>query len=181
MKLKEFFYKEYSPTECSEKWLHFEYFLFRIIKWNQEVEQDVYQISVTKAVLLLFFTSSCNNDMLDIFNNYTAAPYGSLEEDIWKNLRKNKKSFFRVVNSCFICEGTVDDLKPYLNSTYCSIIDESIKKLKNLNRKIITYSSWDLMDINKCWYSWAKNNKISISAKIPLNEIKEEDKLYYIP
>lgn len=167
----------------------FEYLLSKLLEWHREVtgipEND---ISILKALKLLFFISAVDvtedtQDSLldDIFTNFVAMPYGHVESDVYANI-KNKKHVNISINnrnSKVLESFDVNDVDIELRGK----IDHYIQKLKEINRGIIEYSSFELVDLSHSWYSWKHyfskaKSSYSNSIPIPLPVIKNEDKFF---
>lgn len=72
----------------------FEYFVYNLIKQTKSLDElKSSNFSILKVQLLLFFLVSANTELLDIFDNFHALPYGNIEADIYKYIRHNKGEF----------------------------------------------------------------------------------------
>lgn len=87
----------------------FEYFVFLLIKWwaeeNPDKEFKENDLSTLKTILLLWLLTASsadetNNGLLEIFDNWWAAPFGCEERDVLKEikLRKGQFSYFKIDN-----------------------------------------------------------------------------------
>lgn len=89
----------YKPTKLDTKIKAFEYFVRALVRQTNNYEEfknnDFSQLKVQK---LLFLACSANTELLGIFDNWVAMPYGPIEYDIYKYTRENKGvfSFFKM-------------------------------------------------------------------------------------
>lgn len=176
----------------SSKIKAFEYVLFKLIEWHNENNKTANEndISILKALKLLFFVSSVNTmkDSVDTlldhpFNNFVAMPYGHVESDIYDAIKQGD------IKNVDIDKNKTDikDIESILElSPETKLkIDESIISLKKINNKLIKLSSFELVELSHRWFSWKINyqkalqNKI-FSHSISISEIKNEDKFYQI-
>ncbi|WP_417363661.1 type II toxin-antitoxin system antitoxin SocA domain-containing protein [Galbibacter sp.] len=166
----------------------FEYLLFKLVIWHKEVtNEEQNDISVLKALKLLFFVSAANTDesgetLLDtVFNEFVAMPYGHVESDVYENIKNRLHSNIIIDRRSTTIIDTFSDEN--LDKEIRSKIDSNIQALKENNNKIIKYSSFELVDLSHTWYSWkyyfskAKESNIN-SHIIPLSVIKKEDKFF---
>lgn len=174
----------------NKKLLAFEYFVYQLHKWYSEVfgNTEKNDLSTLKVLKLLFFVSAVNtkkeseNALIDvIFNKFSAMPYGHVESEIYDFIKRGQVQNITLTNSSSSIINSQEILK--LESDYKSIIDNNIELLKNINFDLIKYSSIDLVELSHRWYSWQKNYKIALNKKsfsqnIPLEDIKEEIKVY---
>lgn len=171
----------------------FEYVLFKLDEWYKEINPSAKNndISVLKALKLLFFVSAVGtvkdskNTLLDSpFNNFVAMPYGHVESDIYAAI-KSETQFQNVsINS----EDTkLEDIESIINFKFESKrnVDNSIEKLKSINKNLVNLSSFELVELSHRWFSWQKNYQIAkesgrFSSPIETSEIKSEDKIYQL-
>ena len=89
----------YKPTKIDLKIKYFEHFVSRLVKQTANLDEfrknDYSQVKVMK---LLFFTCCTDTELLKVFDNWHALPYGHVEKDIHTYMKQNdgKFSFFRV-------------------------------------------------------------------------------------
>lgn len=95
----------YQPTKVDLKVKYFEYFVKKLVQESKDLEDfKSRNYSIVKTMKLLFFTVQASieqdkeNSLLNIFDNWYAAPYGHVEGDIDKYIKENdgKFSFFRI-------------------------------------------------------------------------------------
>lgn len=168
----------------------FEYILFKLLEWNNEVTNSRQNdVSILKALKLLFFVSAVNasnnnnNSLLDnIFTDFVAMPYGHVESDIYDAIKEGKLEVFNLSNlSCTKKEGVEIDIN--FNNQIKDKVDEAIESLRNQSPNLIKLSSFALVELSHAWYSWkyyfalAKKAGIN-SMEIPVEVIKNEQKVF---
>jgi uncharacterized phage-associated protein len=174
----------------------FEYVLFRLTEWYKTINQinnnnsfnSSNDLSKLKIIKLHFFVSAVNskkNNLLNLFDNFYAMPYGHVESDIYKEI--NKLNRFTVsTNSLKIKDEYIDTISNSfadLNPATKTEIDEAITILKNENVALINLSALDLVDISHIYFSWKYTFNIArsndrYSEPIPAQLIKEETKYF---
>ncbi len=171
----------------------FEYLVYKLLEWYKESlpESNHNDLSILKVLKLTFFVSAVgtnknseNDTLLDIFDNYYAMPYGHVESDVYTYIKTEVLNNITVTNRfteisnqqeiIFNCEQEIRDK-----------IDNSIFQLKKINKGLIKSTSFELVDLSHMWYSWQRNYALAKgnhrnSKKIPIREIKEEDKIYQL-
>lgn len=169
----------------------FEYLLFKLVEWHKEVTgSDENDISVLKALKLLFFVSAVGTTkdsestlMDDLFQNFVAMPYGHVESEIYDYIKNGSLSNVIIDNSTTIIKDSFDINN--IDKEIRSRIDEALFKLKSINKDLIKYSSFDLVDLSHSWYSWQFNyrearNKGNKSQRIEVLDIMSEEKIYQL-
>ncbi|MEN2486338.1 hypothetical protein AAYQ05_00945 [Flavobacterium sp. B11] len=168
----------------------FEYLLYKLVEWYKSayaISNDDNDISVLKALKLLFFVSAVNatkdsNDTLldDVFQNFVAMPYGHVESEVYSIIKKGDLQNIIINNY----RTEIRDFDPEtVDAKLRQRIDDSVTKLKNTNFNLIKYSSFNLVDLSHSWYSWQYfYNKAlkSFNKSFPIDKecIKSEEKIY---
>lgn len=170
----------------------FEYVLFKLDEWYKEnnLSSDVNDISVLKALKLLFFISAVDSkkdsddSLLDvIFDNFVAMPYGHVESDVYTNIKDKRHINVTIDNKKAAILNP--DLILELNNDVKTKIDNSVVKLKSINAELINMSAFDLVELSHSWYSWkfyfakAKRNN-TFKESIPNEIIKSEEKIFFV-
>lgn len=162
------------------------YILYKFLEWweregNSKTEND---ISALKFLLLLYQVLVVYNNknekyylMDNIFNNLYAQPYGIIENDVKMYVIK---SGLTTKNSAKIIEAPIIDID------LKNHIDNSINELFRLNKNLITYSSFDLVEMSQRTYSWRHTYNLAkklntFSKKIDLKILKNEIHLFEKP
>lgn len=171
------------------KKLAFEYFVYQLHNWYKEANgKEPNDLSVLKVLKLLFFTSSVGSSegaedlLLDkVFNNFVAMPFGHVESNIYNLIRESVFENIQLDSHQSKIKNSNAILS--LDNIVKIQIDDKILKLKKINFYLITYSSFDLVELSHKWYSWKKNYQIAqekgqFSYPIKTSEIKSEIKFY---
>ncbi|HIY76400.1 MAG TPA: DUF4065 domain-containing protein [Candidatus Sphingobacterium stercorigallinarum] len=166
----------------------FEYFLKGLVGWfcdfytidNADFnDHPQNNLSKLKVIKLHFFASSTSTDMLDLFDDFHAMPYGHVESEIYRSL--SKLQFAEVTNTKLV----ITDIKSFneVSVGQSEVVDNSISTLKELNSQLISFSPFDLVELSHKWFSWRYNFEIakkdgSFSRPISKELIKKEEKYY---
>lgn len=178
-----------NKTPVPQKISAFEYVLYQLNKWYRESfpEEEENDISILKAMKLLFFVSNINTsgdkdnpeDLLDIFDNFQAWPYGHVEADVYNDFRNSKNI---VLDRHKLTIRDVDAIKNLanINSQLSNRIDNSIEALKEKNNELIKKEAFDLVDISHSYLTWIYYHQYrkEYNTTIPIAEIRNEEKYY---
>ncbi len=170
----------------------FEYLVYKLLEWYKETssESNHNDLSILKVLKLTFFVSAAGvnknseNTLLDIFDNYYAMPYGHVESDIYRYIKTGMLSNVSTTDRTTKIENS-EQIISNCQKAIKDRINNAISVLKQINFRLITMSSFDLVDLSHMWYSWQKNYAFAKknyrnSEKIPIREIMEEDKIYQL-
>lgn len=165
----------------------FEYFVNKLIIWQNGKYTNENDIGILKAIKLLFLASTINatkdstDSLLDgVFNNFYAMPFGHVESDVYNAIKsRNGFSNLSINNLNSTISGESIDIDKEISSK----IDLAIEKLKEKNSNLINLTSFELVEISHKWYSWKyffnkARNSNTYSISIPTSFIKEEEKYY---
>lgn len=160
-----------------------QYILYKLREWwKEENNNKKDDIGLLKYLLLLYFITVCerkkgNYSLLldEIFTELYAQPFGSIEIEvkayIGHYIDRNKDIILSEVT-------TID------NKLLKQEIDCQISILKSINKKMISYYSYDLIEVVRSHYSWvlyyrkAEEEK-TFSKKIQPEIIKNEERRYF--
>lgn len=176
--------------ERNEKIPYVEYFTKLLVEWHQRKSKNsVNDLSILKVLKLLFFASAVNtkseseNTLLDnVFDNFYAMPYGHVESDVYEIIKNNQLQNVEITNN----NSTV--LNQYFevpSNPFKNDIEKGVIDLEKSNPNIILASSFELVELSHAWYSWlynyseAKKSGVN-SRKIPIDQIKQEEKIFMI-
>lgn len=168
-----------------DKLLGFKYFLYRLIHWYKEVENNSEiksNIDKLKIFKLLFLVSTAksteqNLHLLEKFDNFVAMPLGPVELDIFNSLKKSDLNEFLSNTE----EQWQEEFSNNpLDKEWKEQIDEAISKLYQENKLLITYKSSRLVDITHKWFSWRHiyYNHRNNNELIPMELIANDTKFY---
>lgn len=178
-----------------DKIRYFDYFISRVIYtvYNNGADSftatiynniDKCGLNKLKLIKLLFFVSAkeVNGKYLldDIFNNFYAMPYGPVESDIYNHLTELPN--YNIGNNAISFKEHAD-----INYTDSDVnykrIDNSVIAVYNLNDKLFSMNTFDLVELSHRADSWRiafaeaqRQGKNSI--KIP-NDIIKQTTVYY--
>jgi uncharacterized phage-associated protein len=172
------------------KIIAFDYFVYKLQQWfyrrnSLGTEND---LSKLKVIKLLFFTVaiSANRDedgLLTTFDNFVALPYGHVESDIYE--RMHTSDYFIIDKQGLSSKADFNieaiNTRPALKSQ----IDKAISNLEVVNKELISYKAFDLVDISHKWNSWKTMYQLArksgrYSMKIPNEMIKTELKTFIL-
>ncbi len=174
----------------------FEYVLFKLIEWynlnnhslNYLEFNSTNDLSKLKILKLHFFVTTVNaknNNLLDVFNNFYAMPYGHVESDIYNELSRLER--YVVSNRNVIIKDLyLENLNlsfELLESKIKLDIDSAVETLKLKNSELINLSALDLVEISHHYFSWKytfNHARVSkrFSEPIPVDLIKDEIKYF---
>lgn len=186
----------------------FEYFVLRLVQRYSGSSMDNNDLSILKLMKLLFFVTSYsvevaetskninqdnkNEDLLNLFNNFVAMPYGHVEIDVYNYLRNN---FYRIGQIEINRFGTniefeenenidthIDSLKNSINDEeslfYIKLMDDTIEYLDNKNPKLFKDTSTNLVNLSHRYYSWKYYHNLNNTKnnEIPINILRRENR-----
>ncbi|MEZ2338555.1 type II toxin-antitoxin system antitoxin SocA domain-containing protein [Mucilaginibacter sp. RCC_168] len=174
----------------SVKLAAFDHVVNQLIGWYTEKhgnwhENDLSRLKITK---LLFFVSAVTAKqdeygLLNIFDNFSALPYGHVESDIQDRILES--SNYLITKDALSFQDGVQtyEKSPELSENLEAQVDEAVRSLKAKNPDLISYSAFDLVELSHRWQSWktifalAKQNG-KLSMKIPREMIMSEPKIF---
>ena len=180
------------PQNINYKITCFEYLIKLYIDWYNDVNSsDIeYTQHFNKLALnkLLFFTSAVGTNkkedlgLLDIFDNFYAAPFGHVEDDVNNNLslikcikfEYNSLTKFKEPNTSYF-----DKISPEIKQR---LID-AVQLLRKQNETLILYKFHELYELCHEYYSWRSTYKFALTInksylKIDNGLIKIEEKFF---
>lgn len=174
-----------------QKILGFEYMLYHLMKWYQELRPNKSPLETftrLKSLKLLFFVSTIeasqtNDGLLDIFDNFYAMGNGPVESDIYNAMIKNTMTIYDFSDRCPRVKCKPEEVIFKLNQTTKEKIEHSIKVLKERNPLIILYTPFQLVELSHTRESWVVAMEIASllgkgSAKMDKSLMKSEDKSF---
>lgn len=150
----------------NQKKIGFSYMVSCFLNWYQErnnieIIDDCYSAFSKLSLLKLLFLASAikvdangsESDLLDIFQNFTALPYGPVESDVYNSIIDNSIPIY-----------TIGDRTIWIKEKACLTIDDSLKKriehsieaLKKENPDLINKNAFQLVEITHKWKSWSE-------------------------
>ena len=141
------------------KALCFEYILFQLIMWLDEVEFSHNSLTRLKALKLLFFISTIRDkegskDLLDVFDNYWAMQHGPVESDIYNMIVRDNLTFYDFKSRVIHQKKPINEFNFNQLGDLKKQVKESITLLRKKNKNIIKYSAFELVNLSHKWNCW---------------------------
>lgn len=143
-----------------EKLHLFEYFVFQLNKWKEEVSsRDIQPFSKLQLQKLLFLTSAQNatlqnHPMLDMFNRFYALKYGPVEMDVYDAMIQGAfdalnfgERFCSIVNEKTSFFGSIPEEQK-------NMVDNAISMLRRKDPSYILKNPFELVEITHGWTAW---------------------------
>lgn len=167
----------------------FEYLVTKLIEWNDDLasQQSSNSFTKIKVLKLLFFVSAVKdnngNDLLDIFDNFYAMPYGPVESDIYNFMSNNELRFYSFTNTYMSQVESYINTETGLDKNISLKIDKAINSLKNSNKNIIRLSAFELVDISHKWNVWRNSMRVAellgkSSQLMPIDGIRSNPQIF---
>ncbi|MBF0576383.1 type II toxin-antitoxin system antitoxin SocA domain-containing protein [Dysgonomonas sp. GY617] len=155
-----------------EKIKSFEYLVGKFIHWYSEVapfygyKPNDYEWAFSKLTILklLFLVSAVEEDekdLLNTFNNFVALPHGPVESDIYNAMNNNKVINYNITENGLTVSNR--NASTDLSEEQTNRLDLSINKLKEINKAIVTYKPFDLVDITHRWSCWKNDYNVALN------------------
>lgn len=140
------------------------------------------------AMKLLFLAAAPKkdggDDLLDIFDNFYAMPYGPVESDVYNAMCEDKLPSFSVkYRSIEPREGA----EPYNAKRYnCKLyhrVRNAVNDLREKNEKLVLLNAFELVEITHRWSSWDRAMDFAefmgqMSAKMSIDSIRDSSKIF---
>lgn len=175
--------------EYMDKNVAFSFLIQKFIEWYQvQTPDQEYTNKFTKLFLLkmLFLVAAVKtdegDDLLDIFDNFHALPYGPVESDIYNTITRDEILNYSITDRKLVEKIRQSQLS--IPADLKSQLEKSLEKLKIKNDKLITLKPFELVDITHKWESWDKTFKYakftgSGSARMDLDWIRRDKNSYF--
>lgn len=154
-------------TQNKTKILAFEYLVYRLIEWYNEVtplsETMTSHFSRLSVLKLLFLTAAIKDDSIDdvnkkdllgTFNKFCAMQYGPVEIDVYSAIVNDTLSIYRLSNKSIEVKRDVDRAFHNMPDMLRQSIDNALNILRSKNANIIRYNATQLVNITHKWQSW---------------------------
>lgn len=167
----------------------FSFLIDKFIDWYKEVKVDEeYFNKFTKLFLLkmLFLVAAIktddSEDLLDVFDNFYALPYGPVESDIYNEISLNMIPNFLISDRQL--EPKIDKVDLDLRIDDRTKLCKSFDKLRGENNDLITLKAFELVEITHKWESWNTTFKYAKfigagSAKMNIDMIKNDKNKHF--
>ena len=141
-----------------------------------------------KAMKLLFLAAAPKeeggDDLLDIFDNFYAMPYGPVEIDVYNAIQEDKLPSFSVkYRSIEPREGAEPYNAKRYNGKLYHRVRNAVNDLKEKNEKLVLLNAFELVEITHRWSSWDWAMNFAefmeqLSAKMPTDSIRDSSKIF---
>lgn len=160
----------------------FDYMLQLFEEWRDSHEELKNKpLSKLTALKLLFLTAAPKedggDDLLEIFNNFYAMPYGPVESDVYNAIQANMLPSY-IAEYRTIERRDIDISSKYKGPKY-EPIRKAVKDLRTKNENLIELNAFELVEITHKWNSWNLAMNFAefmgqLSAKMSTASIKED-------
>lgn len=167
----------------------FDYMLSLFENWyneeNKEQNKGFENCSKLSMLKLLFLTAVPKEegarDLLDIFDNFHALPYGPVESDIYNAIQDKKLPSYIITKRSITKKENVTLL---YNVDDYSLVKDAIDALKMKNRHLILLNAFDLVKITHKWESWKQSINFAklmdmSSYKMTVDSIRNDRNKYF--
>ena len=170
----------------------FSYILTQLIDWYKEVknveeEEALNHFSKLSVLKLLFFIAAVPNktaqkDLLDIFDVFSALPYGPVESEIYTAICQDQIPKYTIGGRFTEYNSTSPSRE--LDSNTIFRIHESIDALRILKPELITLGAFELVDETHKWLSWSDSFNLALilgarSAEMNAEDIRKDAQIYF--
>lgn len=170
----------------------FSYMLTQLVDWYKEVkkveeEEALNHFSKLSVLKLLFFIAAVpngteENDLLDIFDDFSALPYGPVESQIYNAICQNKIPKY-TIGGRFAALNS-EPFSQELSSKITTRINKSITALRFLKPELITLGAFELVDETHKWPSWSDSFNLAQilgkeSSPMDSDEIRKDATIYF--
>lgn len=145
------------------KKIAFSYMITLFLDWykkenGKENIQDCYSAFSKLSLLKLLFLGTAirveNNDpdLLDVFDNFSALPYGPVESDVYNWIIEDSIPHYTIGDRLI----QIKDNNPIdIDNSLKLSINKSIDALKRVNPRLINADAFQLVEITHKWKSWS--------------------------
>lgn len=160
----------------------FDYMLQLFEEWRDSHEELKNKpFSKLKAMKLLFLAAAPKedggDDLLDIFDNFYAMPYGPVESDVYNAIQEDKLPSFSVkYRSIEPREGAEPYNAKRYNGKLYHRVRNAVNDLKEKNEKLVLLNAFR-------WSSWSRAMDFAefmkqLSAKMSIDSIRDSSKIF---
>lgn len=166
----------------------FDYMLSLFEQWYKEEgkESRNFQNCSKLSVLKLLFLTAVpkiegERDLLDVFDNFHALPYGPVESDIYNAIQDKKLPSYVITERSIVKKENV--ILPYKIEDYTQIKD-AVDTLKAKNKNLILLNAFSLVEITHKWESWKQSIAFAklmdmSSYKMTVESIRNDRNKYF--
>lgn len=167
----------------------FDYMLSLFEDWynkeNKEQNRGFENCSKLSMLKLLFLTAVPKGedaeDLLDVFNNFHALPYGPVESDIYNAIQDKRLPSYIITERSITRNENL--ALPYEVGDYTTVKD-AVNSLKKKNKHLILLNAFDLVEITHKWDSWKQSINFAklmdmSSYKMTVESIRSDRNKYF--
>lgn len=166
----------------------FDYMLSLFEEWYREETNEVmnFQKCSKLSVLKLLFLAAApkddnSEDLLNLFNNFYALPFGPVESDVYNAIKLNKLPSYIVTEKSISKKQNVT--LPYSIEAYTKVKD-AVNALKDRNKNLILLDAFALVEITHKWESWRQSIAFArlmdmLSYKMSVNSIRNDRNKFF--
>lgn len=139
----------------------FDYMITLLNEWRESfntgnTSRGLSKLSVLKLLFLVAVPKKeGGDDLLDVFDNFHALPYGPVESDIYNAIQNDCLPSYIVGDRMIQFKNTMNNL-PY-NIDDFSNIKTAIDELKSVNNSLVKLNAFELVEITHKWDSWKQS------------------------
>lgn len=139
----------------------FDYMITLLNEWRESFNTGNPSRGLSKlSVLKLLFLVAApkregGDDLLNVFNNFHALPYGPVESDIYNAIQNDCLPSYIVGDRIIQLKNTTSNL-PY-NINDFNKVKAAVNELKHVNSSLIKLNAFELVEITHKWESWNKS------------------------
>lgn len=163
--------------------------LYLFFQWrNSHKEVKGKPFPKIKAMKLLFLASAPKKDggedLLDIFDNFYAMPYGPVEIDVYNAIQEDKLPSFSVkYRSIEPREGAEPYNAKRYNGKIYHRVRNAVNALREKNENLVLLKSFELVELTQRWHAWSRAMEFAefmerLCAKMPVDSIRESYKVF---
>lgn len=174
--------------EKDQKILATKYMFYCFTQWYDPTFQNDNDLSLLKALKLIFFTCSIStkhtDNLLSRGFSFVAMPFGHVESQIYDYYKSGE--FNGIIDTKHITSSSLtDDIFNELDQSLKALIFSSVQDLCRKNQKLINESASALVNLSHKHSSWIINFKVAkvngfYSTIINNEEIINEEKFYFV-
>ena len=161
----------------------FDYMITLLNEWREAFNTgNTCRVLSKLSVLKLLFLVAApkkdgGEDLLNVFDNFHALPYGPIESDIYNAIQNDCLPSYIVSDRMIQPKNTMTNL-PY-NVEDFDDIRRAVNELRHTNESLIKLNAFELVEITHKWESWNKSIDFAhfigaLSYKMTTESIRED-------
>ena len=167
----------------------FDYMLHLFEEWRDNYETIKGKPFPKLTAMKLLFLAAApkkdrGDDLLDIFDNFYAVPYGPVESDVYNAMCEDKLPSFSVKYRSIEPREVAEpyNAKRY-NDKFYHRVRNAVNDLREKNEKLVLLNAFELVEITHRWSSWDRAMDFAefmgqMSAKMSIDSIRDSSKIF---